>query len=94
MKEGLIQELKTQEKFFMNTISCLTEEDSGFKPTEEIYTVAQHVGHAAETIDWFFNGIFSNKGFDMDFENYAKNTLHLKNVLSSLKKLQQMELNN
>ena len=37
MKEGLIQELKTQEKFFMNTISCLTEEDSGFKPTEETY---------------------------------------------------------
>ena len=72
MKEGLIQELKTQEKFFLNTISCLTEEDSGFKPTEEVYTVAQHIGHAAETIDWFFNGIFSNKGFDMNFENYEE----------------------
>ncbi len=86
MKEGLIQELKTQEKFFMNTISCLTEEDSGFKPTEETYTVAQHVGHAAETIDWFFNGIFTNKGFDMDFENYAE---HMKKYTSFENSVQQ-----
>jgi uncharacterized damage-inducible protein DinB len=88
MKEGLIQELKTQEKFFMNTISCLTEEDSGFKPTEETYTVAQHVGHAAETIEWFFNGIFSNKGFDMDFENYAE---HMKKYTSFEKCVEQFK---
>lgn len=72
MKEGLIEQLKMQEKFLMNTISCLKEEDSSFKPNEEMYTVAQHVGHTAETVDWFLDGAFGEKGFDMSFENYAE----------------------
>ena len=72
MKDGLIAQLKMQEKFFLNTISCLTEEDSTFKPKEEMYTVAEHIGHTAETIDWFFEGAFGEKGFDMNFENYAE----------------------
>ncbi len=70
MKEGLIEQLKTQEKFFLNTISCLNEDDSDFKPNEEMYTVAQHVGHTAETVDWFLQGAFGDRGFDMDFDNY------------------------
>ena len=70
MKEGLIEQLKTQEKFFLNTLSCLTEEDSGFKPNEEMYTVAQHIGHAAETVEWFLEGAFGDKGFDMSFDGY------------------------
>ncbi|MCF7859556.1 MAG: DinB family protein [Candidatus Cloacimonetes bacterium] len=72
MKDGLIEQLKTQEYFFMNTISCFTEEDSGFKPKDEMYTVAQHIGHAAETVNWFLEGAFGNKGFDMNFENYEE----------------------
>jgi len=72
MKEGLIEQLKTQEKFILNTVSCLTEEDSSFKPNEEMYTVAQHLGHAAETVEWFLEGAFGDKGFDMNFENYAE----------------------
>lgn len=72
MKEGLIEQLKTQEKFFLNTISCLTEEDSNFKPDEDMYTVAQHVGHAAETVEWFLEGAFGDKGFDMNFDNYEE----------------------
>ena len=72
MKQGIIEQLKTQEKFFLNTISYLTEKDSSFSPNEEMYTVAQHIGHAAETIDWFLEGAFDEKGFDMNFENYAE----------------------
>lgn len=72
MKESLIEQLKNQQYFFMNTISCLSEEDSSFKPKEEMYTVAQHVGHAAETVDWFLEGAFGNKGFDMSFDNYEE----------------------
>ena len=71
MKEGIIAQLKMQEQFFLNTIDCLTEEDSDFAPTEEMYTVAQHVGHTAETYDWFIEGAFG-AGFDMNFENYAE----------------------
>jgi uncharacterized damage-inducible protein DinB len=70
MKEGLIEQLKTQEKFFLNTISCLTEKDSGYQPNKEMYTIAQHIGHAAETVSWFLDGAFGDKDFDMDFENY------------------------
>ena len=47
MKEGLISQLKMHEKFFLNTIDCLTEEDSGFKPKDGMYTLAQHICHAA-----------------------------------------------
>jgi uncharacterized damage-inducible protein DinB len=71
MKESLINELKTQEMFFLNTIDCLSEEDSNFKPNEEMYDVAQHIGHAAETYDWFMDGAFG-KGFDMSFDNYEE----------------------
>ena len=69
MKEGLIKELEIQKTFLLNTINCLSEEDSGFRPKEKMYTVAQHIGHAAETIDWFMEGAFG-KGFDMNFDNY------------------------
>jgi len=85
MKEGLIEQLKTQEIFFMNTISCLTEEDSGYKPNEEMYTVAQHVGHAAETIDWFLEGAFGSKGFDMNFEDYGERMKKYKSFDESVK---------
>jgi len=69
MKEGLIKELEIQKTFLLNTINCLSEEDSGFRPNDKMYTVAQHIGHAAETIDWFMDGAFG-KGFDMNFDNY------------------------
>jgi len=72
MKEGLIKELEMQEKFLLNTIECLSEENSDFRPKEKMYTVAQHIGHAAETIDWFFEGAFGENGFDMNFENYEE----------------------
>ena len=72
LKEGLIEQLKTQQYFFLNTISCLTEEDSGFRPNEEMYTVAQHIGHTAHSITWFFDGVFGENGFDMNFENYSE----------------------
>ena len=71
MKEGLIEQLKTQEKFFLNTIDCFTEEDSAFKPQDDMYTIAEHIGHVAETVTWFFNGVFKEEGFDMNFDGYV-----------------------
>lgn len=72
MKEGLIEQLRSVRQFFLNTISCLTEEDSGYAPTEEMYTVAQQIGHTAHTVEWFLDGAFGPDGFDMKFENYAE----------------------
>jgi len=74
MKESLIEQLKTQQIFFLNTVSCLSEEDSSFKPTDEMYTVAQQIGHTAETYSWFIDGAFSDKGFDMDQNGFIERT--------------------
>ncbi len=70
MKEGLIAELNATRQFFNKTIECLTEEDSNFAPIPELYTVAAHVEHTAQSINWFIEGAFG-KGWDMDFENSA-----------------------
>jgi len=72
MKEGLIEQLKSIRHFFLNSTKCLSEEDSNFKPQEKIYSVAQVIGHTADTVDWFFDGAFSEKGFDMNFDNYEE----------------------
>lgn len=72
MKDGLIYELESQKNFFLKTVECLDEKDSSFRPNEEMLTVAQHVGHAAETIDWFFDGAFGENGFNMDFDDYTE----------------------
>lgn len=67
LRDGLIMELQTMRQFFLNSTSCLTEADSSFAPTPEMFTTAQQVGHTALTIDWFTEGAFG-KGFDMNFE--------------------------
>lgn len=72
MKKRVIGHLKSQEKFFLNTISCFTDADSGFRPDKKMYTIAQHIGHAAETIEWFVEGVFVRNEFDMNFENYSE----------------------
>ncbi len=72
MKEGLIEQLKTTRQFFLNTIDCLSEEDSTFAPNEEMYTVAQHIGHSAHSITWFIDGAFGPDGFDMNFDGHVE----------------------
>lgn len=72
MKEGIITDLQYQKMFFFNTLESFSEKDSSFYPQEGMLTVAQHVGHAAETIDWFLEGVFGS-GFEMDFNNFQEN---------------------
>ena len=65
--------LKNMKSFFDKSTSALEESDSNFAPKPEMMTVAQQVAHAAHTIDWFMDGAFSPKGFDLDFAgNEAK----------------------
>lgn len=64
-------ELKSTKEFFDRSTRCLTEEDSSFAPAEGTWTVAQQVAHAAQTVDWFREGVFRPEGFDMDFEKAA-----------------------
>jgi len=67
-KNPIVYELEPVRNYFNTSISVLTEEDSNFKPKDEMLTVAQHVAHVRQTIDWFTDGAFSKKLFDMNFE--------------------------
>ena len=67
VSEGLVKELASTQKFFMTTLSVFEPDDAGFAPYPELYTVAGHVAHAADSIDWFIEGAFGD-GWDMEFE--------------------------
>ena len=65
--QGYVMELQMTQKFFNTTISAFDENDSGYAAKPELFTVANHVAHVAQTIHWFIEGAFG-KGWDMDFE--------------------------
>lgn len=59
--------IKQSLQFFSRTCSVFREDNSGYAPTGGQFTVAQHVAHVAQTIDWFIVGGFRPEGFDLDF---------------------------
>ena len=65
--DGLIKELESTQKFFKTTLSVFEPDDAEFAPYPELYTVAGHVAHVADSIDWFVEGGFGG-GWDMEFE--------------------------
>lgn len=67
MHATLVSQLRSSLKYFQATASTFEEEDSGFAPQPELYTVAGHVAHAADSVDWFVEGAFG-EGWNMDFE--------------------------
>jgi uncharacterized damage-inducible protein DinB len=67
----LTAELKSSQEFFERSSRLLTEQDSEFRPKEGMYTAAQQVAHAAQTIDWFVEGASRPDGFDLDFERHV-----------------------
>ena len=58
--------------FFERSTSVLEEADSESRPRAEMMTVAQHVMHAAQTLDWFLDGVTRPAGFNLNFEEPAK----------------------
>lgn len=65
--EQIVIQLKTSHKYMKSTISIFDEDDAGFAPQPELYTVAGHVAHAADSVEWFVEGAFG-KGWNLDFE--------------------------
>lgn len=65
--QGYKKDLENALKFFQTTISIFEEADSGYAPQPELYTVAAHVAHTADTVNWFIEGAFG-AGWNMDFE--------------------------
>lgn len=80
LKEGLTKELQATKEFFDRSTRPLTDEHSSFAPKEGLFTAAQQMAHIAQTVDWFFDGAFSDKGFDMDFETMTKDVLKVTKV--------------
>jgi uncharacterized damage-inducible protein DinB len=66
------KQLLASQEFFQRSTSVLDEADSTFRPREGMMTVAQHVAHTAQTLDWFIEGASRPEGFDLDFEKHAK----------------------
>ncbi len=64
---SLVRELESTLKFFGTTASIFEPGDAAFAPDPELYTVAGHIAHAADSVDWFVEGAFG-AGWDMDFE--------------------------
>jgi len=65
-------QLLASKEFFERSTGVLDEADSGFRPRDEMMTVAQQVAHTAQTIDWFIEGASRPEGFDLDFEKHAR----------------------
>jgi uncharacterized damage-inducible protein DinB len=65
-------QLRRSKEFFERSTRVLDEADSGFRPQEDMMTVAQQVAHTAETLDWFIEGASRREGFALDFEKQAK----------------------
>ena len=63
----IVTQLETSLKYLKSTASIFKEADAGFAPQPELYTVAGHIAHAADSVEWFVEGAFG-KGWNMDFE--------------------------
>ena len=68
----MVAELNSALEFFNRSTGNLAEEDSTYTPVEGVFTTAQQVAHAAQTIDWFIDGAFAPGGFDLDFEGHER----------------------
>lgn len=66
------QQLLASQDFFERSTRVLEEADSGFRPKEEMMTVAQQFAHVAQSMDWFIEGVSRPEGFDLNFEKHAE----------------------
>ncbi len=65
--QSFVMQLKTSHQYMKSTVAIFDEDDAGFAPQPELFTVAGHIAHAADSVEWFVEGAFG-KGWNMDFE--------------------------
>lgn len=65
--DGLVVDLESTLRFFQTTLAVFEPGDASYAPSPELYTVAGHVAHAADSVDWFIEGAFG-AGWDIDFD--------------------------
>jgi uncharacterized damage-inducible protein DinB len=64
--------VRYQQACFSRSVACLGESDSTYAPMEGMYTVAQHVAHTADIVQWLCDGAFTDQGFDPELEERAR----------------------
>ena len=72
IKEQLHGQLDALKEYFDRSTRVLDEGDSAYSPASGLFTAAQQVAHAAQTVEWFARGAFAPAGFDLDFETADK----------------------
>ncbi|MDP8207526.1 MAG: DinB family protein [Candidatus Electryonea clarkiae] len=82
-KNPYVDSLRSMQKFFNKTIEVLDENDSSFRATDDTRTVAEQIAHTAQTIDWFFEFGFLNKGLETDFEKMEKAVQDIKSFVKA-----------
>jgi uncharacterized damage-inducible protein DinB len=82
--DGTINKLDTTQNFFLKTIEGLEEKDGMFKPQDGMFSVAQHIAHTAQTVDWFIEGMYS-KEFNTDFDALEKEVFAITSYEVALK---------
>lgn len=85
--QGFVQELAMSLKFFKTGTSCFGEDDAGFAPQPDLYTVAAHVAHVADTVNWFVEGAFG-AGWSMDFEKHIAGAKGVTSLAAANKNLE------
>src|SRR3954452_15297838 len=73
--------LANSEEFFERSTRCLTEAESNFSPADGLFTAAQQIAHAAQTIEWFVDGATSE--FDLDFAKHEREVRDVKSITSA-----------
>jgi uncharacterized damage-inducible protein DinB len=65
-------QILASKEFFEHSTRVLEENDSEFRPHDEMMTVAQQVAHTAQTLEWFLDGACNADGFDHNFEKQGR----------------------
>ncbi len=73
-------QILASKEFFERSTCALQEEDSMFRPRDEMMTVAQQVAHTAQTLEWFIDGATKPEGFDLNFEQNAQSVYQVKSL--------------
>ena len=79
-RRALLGEVMSTKQYFRNVSNAFTEDDAGYAPFPGMFTVAQQVGHVAQTVDWLLEAVGRPEGFSLDFEQHA----HALSKLTSL----------
>jgi uncharacterized damage-inducible protein DinB len=73
-------QLRASQAFFERTLSCMREEDGTYQPHETAFSTIAQVAHAAQTVDWFMEGVREGGSFSVDFEAMEKELAETKTL--------------